>query len=309
MRRGSISRFVTLVLLALMPAVVGVVVCEGLVRNHPNTYRYKHEWMLAHAGDVKTLVLGASQNYAGICPEMLDSAFNLANVSQHYEHDWALLKQYGDRLKSLKTIIISIDDCMPFEGPMEEQADEFRVTSYQLYMNYHKHSSLSKYGAEIFHYDIFRRKLDRVFAHNLSVDCDSLGQSQSFFTPKKFNLRQMHKSASLTLKNHACRDRSHILGNVHYLCEIARWCKTHDVRLVLTTPPLWEGYVAILDPWQQHMTIAIAQQLSRIFGLEYYNHMTDTRFQGTDFHDASHLSKQGAQKFTAILKTEIHSTQ
>ena len=37
--------------------------------------------------------------------------------------------------------------------------------------------------------------------------------------------------------------------------------------------------------------------------------MTDTVFQGTDFHDASHLSKQGAQKFTAILKTEIHSTQ
>ena len=98
------KRFVKYLALFALPLLALLAAGEWLVRQYPNSYRYKAEWMDAHADSVQTLVMGASHIYYAIIPDSLaTNTFNLSNVSQLYEYDWFLLNRYGDRLKQLKS--------------------------------------------------------------------------------------------------------------------------------------------------------------------------------------------------------------
>lgn len=300
------KRFVKSILLFALPVVVLLGVGEGMVRCYPNSYRYKHEWMLRHGADVGTLVLGSSQMYADIDPALLPGrAFSLANVSQHYEQDWFLLSQYGLMMKSLTTVVIGLDDCMPFECRLEDAEDSYRATYYRLYMGHRKHALLSPYGMELFHPDQFRRKLEHMFAGKSAVECDSLGQASGFITLDKFNGKTMNRLASNTWQRHRCRDRRAVVDNMRYVDSIALWCNSHGVRLVLVTPPLWEGYIGMMDGWQRAAIDSLGHAKARQHGALYFNHMGDTGLDSLDFHDPDHLSLQGAAKFTRLLASQL----
>ena len=88
-----------------LPWLILSVLTEVYVESLPNIARDKHQWMLQHAEEVKTLVLGHSHTLYGIRPDMLgEGAFSLAQQSQTYRYDRYLLTHYP--LKELKTIIL-----------------------------------------------------------------------------------------------------------------------------------------------------------------------------------------------------------
>lgn len=298
------KRFLKLSLLFALPVLLVLCVCECLVRCHPNSYRYKHEWMMEHRRDVNTLILGASQAYAGIKPDLLDDcAFNLANVSQHYEHDWWLLSHYGEEMPRLKTVILTLDDCMPFEGPLEDAVESYRATYYRLYMGHDKHSWVSRWGLECINVTQFRAKLNRVVAGNTSLDCDSLGWGTTFGGKKKCDETTMRRLALNTWERHRCRDRSMISYNMQFVDSVGQWCLAHGVQLVLVTPPLWQGYVReVMDPWQRGAVDSLGRATAQKHQALYLNCMDDTTYTIADFHDADHLSPSGAAKFTARIK-------
>ena len=79
----------------LLSVIFFLGVGEYLARQAPNPYKYKEEWMQIHHSEVNTLVLGGSQCFYGIKPELLSGvSFNLANVSQGLKYDLFLLKRY-----------------------------------------------------------------------------------------------------------------------------------------------------------------------------------------------------------------------
>lgn len=71
-------------LLLTFSALVTLTLAAGecYVRHLPNPARDKHEWMLAHSREVRTLVLGSSHTFYGLDPALLGPhAFSLAQVS------------------------------------------------------------------------------------------------------------------------------------------------------------------------------------------------------------------------------------
>lgn len=304
-------RFVRNIMLFALPLVLLLALGEALVRHYPNSYRYKSQWMDQHADSVQTLLLGASHIYYAVVPDSLGQAtFNLSNVSQLYEYDWFLLDHYGARLKRLRNLVLAVDDTSPFDAPMEQLPEDwYRCIYYRLYMGYDKHSLCSKYGFELSSYSTFRRKLMPAVRYAVSgqatLDCDSLGFGTAFVTPQRFDSLAMQHDSDIALERHRCKNWQYVQHNSQYLFKIAQWCQQRGVRLVIITTPMWHGYYDKVGRRQLDAMHDIAQQCVMRYGAVYRDYMRDSRFQGTDFHDGDHLSRQGAEKFTRILRNEV----
>ena len=298
-------------MLFLLPLLMLLLVGEWFVRLYPNSYRYKTEWMDAHADSVRVLMLGASHVYYGIVPgQLAANSFSMANVAQPYECDWFLLDKYADRLTHLTDVVLSVDDSSPFDLPLEQLPNDWhRCIYYRLYMDYGKHSQWSKYGFELASLSSYRRKiasaLEWVVTGEPHLDCDSLGAYAPSETTEEFDSLYMLNRSKVILERHRCKDWSQVDKNCAYLYRIADWCKQHRVRLHLVTMPLWRGYYDKIDPKQRERMHQIARHCVEQYGATYHDYMRDTRFWGEDFQDCDHLSPQGARKFTRILREDI----
>lgn len=305
------ARFVKYLIIFALPLVLLAAAGEALVRHYPNSYSYKSQWMDRHADSVQTLLMGASHIYYAVIPDSLAPAsFNLSNVSQLYEYDWFLLNRYAARLTSLRNLVLVVDDCAPFDAPMEQLPEDwYRCIYYRLYMDYDKHSRWSKYGFELSSYPTFRRKLVPALRYALAgqatIDCDSLGFGTAFGTPERFDSLAMQHDSDIAIERHRCKDWALVERNRDYLSKIARWCQQRGVRLVLVTTPMWQGFYRQIGQRQLDVMHSLAQQCVDRYGAIYKDYMRDARFQGTDFHDGDHLSRQGAEKFTRILRDEM----
>ena len=304
-------RLVKYLIIFALPIILLLVLGEALVRHYPNSYRYKVQWMEQHADSVRTLLMGASHIYYAVIPDSLGAdVFNLSNVSQLYEYDWFLLNRYANRLSNLRNLVLVIDDSSPFDAPMEQLPEDWhRCIYYRLYMDYDKHPLWSKYGFELSSYSTFRRKLFPALHYALTgqavVDCDSLGFGTAFATPERFDSLAMQHDSDIAIERHRCKDWSLVENNRAYLFKIADWCKQRGVRLVLVTTPMWQGFYTQINRRQLNVMYDLAQQCVLRYGAVYKDYMRDERFQGTDFYDGDHLSRQGAEKFTRILRDEM----
>src|SRR5690606_14956820 len=90
-----------------IPILLSLLFLEVFVRQIPNDYSYKRDYLDKNANLVETLFLGNSHIYFGINPEhMGPNTFNGAHISQSLDYDYKILSKYQDRWKELKFIII-----------------------------------------------------------------------------------------------------------------------------------------------------------------------------------------------------------
>lgn len=302
------KRYLTKTILFLSLIAVVLALSEGVVRHYPNSYRFKHEWMEANAPKVKTLILGNSHTYYAVMPALLsDSTFSLANVSQTPEYDYWLLEKYIDRTPNLKTVIMAADEINLFDPEIEEGVEWHRSIYYNVYMDYPKHAFNPKYSFELSSIETFNMKLQPaikyLFTGKTHVDCDSTGFGCNYATPKAFNQTWMTSNAKKIYNSN--KDSHAIEYNAAYLYKIASLCHKRGIRLVLVTTPVWAEYMKLFDKHRFDEIHETAARCVNKYGAEYHDYMNDTRFNGTDFYDGGHLSQQGAEKFTAILKEEL----
>lgn len=307
----TMKRFLkySILFLALLAILLGC--CEVIVRNMPNSYTYKNDWMQENAQRVKTLVLGGSHNYYGVMPsEIGDSVFNLANVSQGHEYDYFLLTKFQKKLISLKNLVIIIDESNIFDPPFEDDDREwFRAIYYKIYYGYPKHSDFSIYNFEISNFSSFNQKFPKavkyLFTGKTSPDCDSLGWGCTFFAPEKFDTTAMTAAAKKVIERHRCKNWANVDYNVQYLNRIGDWCKHRGVNLIVITTPMWDKFIEMTSHKQIAVMRKVINDFTTAYGAKYKDYLLDPRFQGIDFNDPDHLSDVGAKKFSHILKQDF----
>jgi len=297
---------VFLVMVALLMAV-----CELIVRNAPNSYTVKDQWMQANASQVKTLVMGGSHTYYGVMPsEIGDSVYNLANVSQGHEYDYFLLTKFEAQLTNLKNLVIIIDESNIFDPPFEEDDKEwFRGIYYKIYYDYPKHSNFSIYNFELSNFSSFNQKFPKaveyLFTGKTQQDCDSQGWGCTFKAPEKFDTTAMLAAAKKTIERHRCKNWDNVNYNVQYLNKIGDWCKQRHVNLVVITTPMWSEFVDMTSEKQLSTMYSVIDAFTKRYNATYKDYLRDSRFQQLDFHDPDHLSDIGAKKFSRILKQDF----
>lgn len=296
------KKFVTRFVLFLLPAIIFLTVAELYVRSIPNTYTFKDQWMWKHGQDIQTLVLGNSHAYYDMNPSVMgDGVFSLANVSQRLEHDLFLLKRYEKACPQLHTVVAVVDNSNLFDIPMEEE-EPARLTYYQLYMGYDKHSVCSRYGFELANIFSFWQKVGNHLRKE-PLACDSLGWGIAYNTDK----RPQDALSPERLSMHNLRSWKDVVPNVQAIFELATWCKEHQLRLIIVQTPVSKMYQEEIPAIQKTYLQFVMNCCRLRYGALIADFSDDGTFIPTDFFDADHLSSQGAEKFSIKMKALLEN--
>ena len=164
-------RFLRTIGIGVAVAAVLLGGAEWIAESIPNSYVYKREYMEAHGGEIKTLILGSSNAYDGLNPSELPAAFNLANSSQTLEDDYRLLAKYIDGMDSLETVILGLG-----YHSLGEAQETHRKTYYTIYMDLYPRWPISKNSFEVFNLELLTKKIIKYAVSRDVTRCDSLGQ-------------------------------------------------------------------------------------------------------------------------------------
>ncbi|MBQ5540938.1 MAG: DUF1574 family protein, partial [Bacteroidales bacterium] len=142
--------------------------------------------------------------------------------------------------------------------------------------------------------------------HKGSNDFDNFGWGTAYGLSKKDMASWNNGSeADAAVKRHTAKNFDYVEKNYKCLKEIAEFCKSRNIKLVLVTTPCWHTYYDNLGQEQLSKVYELTQKLTDEYGCQYFNYLKDNRFVAEDFYDSNHLSDVGAEKFTKMLKDTL----
>lgn len=290
-----------------LPLIIGFFSIEHLIRQVPNPYKYKYNWMQKNAENVETLIFGSSHTYFGIRPEYFTcKAFSLANPAQELKFDLFLLNYWSDRYKKLKTVICPISFFSFFWEGLENSSSSFRCRYYKIYMDCNLYSDFSMYNLELSNLATAQTKIDRLFIEDDAPGCNKYGWGTLYKLSIK-NIKEWNDGteAEAAIKRHTAENWDYIEQNYSYLKDIAEFCRSRHIQLVLITTPCWHTYYDHLNKEQLSKMYSLTHKLVNQYKFLYLDYLKDKRFVAEDFYDSNHLSDIGAIKFTKILDHDI----
>lgn len=276
---------------------------EYFVRQIPNSYKYKNDWMLSHGSSVRILILGNSHNYFGINSKWLgDSVFNAANVSQTYDRDLFLLNHFIPYCPHLKTVILNVDYSNLFDLPLE-QTEKFRCAYYHIYMQYPVSFTDLKNRFELGHTTALLEKVAKAI-EGKSISYDSLGWCTGYDGSNDEPVTKT--SIAERVKKLRCTDYQNYCKNVDLLVKIASFCKRKNLNLVVISTPLYPQYAYNTGHYEKNLLkLAIRRLLQSMPQAKYYDFSVDSKLGLEHFHDCDHLNAGGAFIFSRQLSVII----
>lgn len=301
------QKFIKHSFIFILPFVMAIILFEILLRDIPNDYSYKNDYLDSKSNEIEVLFLGSSHVYYGINPEYSKfKSFNASHISQSLNFDLAILEKYHNNWSNLKYIVIPVDYFSMFTTLMNGK-EKWRVKNYSIYYNIHE-ESFYKCNFEIFNNSLKTNwnRLKSSYCNNLTdVTCNKLGWGTNYNSENNKDLIQTGITAA---KRHTVKSNNHLCfeDNVKTLNSLIGFAKNNKVTIIFYTSPAYKTYVNNLEQKQLKKTINfVSQKTSKNSNLVYYNLLNDKSFIAEDFYDADHLNEKGAKKLTVIMDSLI----
>ena len=88
------NKFITKLIIFCLPILLGTLVLEVLLRNIPNDYSQKKEYLDENSSEIETLILGSSHSFYGLNPKYFSSkTFNASHISQSLNYDYKIINK------------------------------------------------------------------------------------------------------------------------------------------------------------------------------------------------------------------------
>ncbi len=292
-----------------LPLLIIAIIMEILLRNIPNDYLLKKQYLDNYASEIETLILGSSHSLYGLNPEFFSSnTFNASHSSQSLDYDYKIFKKYQSEFKNLKTIVLPIS-YFSLYFKLETGVEPWRVKNYTLYYDINSHNIVSY--SEILSHKLsknVKRLLSYFIFGNSAISCTNLGWSMNYNSKKAQDLLETGKTAAKRHINYINSDKNQQIfqENILILESIMQWSNKNNVKILFLTPPAFETYCQNLNLEQLNVTIkTITGICSNYNNCIYFNLLSDPNFVSEDFYDADHLSEIGAEKLSKIINKKI----
>lgn len=297
------KKFLSRVTLFFM-IIAALLICgEYVVRRIPNAYATKREAIAKYGHGTETVVLGSSHTYYGVVADSMPNTLNLANISQAFEYDYRVLDRYIDSLPSLRRVIIPVSYFSFFDAPFETTDNRNLETYYRLYLDIDKYHRLSRADFEICSFPSYSGKLKSFLMHKQGPQTSSKGFGLDYLG------RQNEEHIKSTAQTAAERHSNMANGNEAYqrlwFEKLIEMCIDRGVQPLLITTPVTRYYAKLLDNKQVERTRYLVQLYRQKYSLPYYDFSEAEGFTYDDFHDADHLNRDGAIKFTRLLNSAL----
>jgi hypothetical protein len=299
------KQFLKKTLLFGIPIIVCIVIMELVLRNIPNDYSYKRNYLDQNSNQIETLFLGSSHSLYAVNPEYLNSnSFNAAHVAQSLDYDVEILKKYANQMDKLKYIIVPID-YFSLYNRLETGVEYWRIKNYTIYYGFDKSSGFvenlellnGKWSENSF------RVYKYLWKKKSEISCNQRGWGTNYNSKNKQDLFVTAKAAA---KRHAKKSISFFDENVKIVDEIISIAKSKNVKVIFYTCPAYKTYVSQLNKEQLQKTYTTIKKIAHSnANVSYYEFLSDKSFDAKDFYDADHLNEIGAEKFSKKMDSII----
>jgi hypothetical protein len=286
---------------------------EYLLRQIPNDYSFKKEYLDKHANDIQTLVLGASHGYFGINPVYFSTnTFNACHVSQSLNYDLEILKKYQDDFSHLETIILPISFATLW-AKLDISTESWRIKNYMIYYNINTSHTFSDYTELLSNrMTINIKKLTDYYIKKKREEVSTeLGWNVLF---KSGNEQELEKTGKIDALKHyvgnifSFEKLALYNENLTLLNSLAKFCDNKQVKVIFFTPPAYKSYRENLNKEQSDKTIeTMTKFVNEHPNCLYINLSDDPDFEAEDFYDADHLNEIGAEKLSKKINAIIEN--
>lgn len=285
---------------------------EILLRNIPNDYEFKKEYLDKNSPEIETLILGSSHSFYGFNPVYFtNKTFNASHISQSLNYDFEIIKKYDYDFKQLKTIVLPISYFTLFTK-LDAGPESWRIKNYILYYGLKTSNSYTDYS-EVLCNKInvnLKRLVSYYIKRKPAISCTNFGWGTNYKSENARDLIESGKTAAIRhsqdINDIKCKNILRV--NELTLSSIIAWCKNRNIRIVLLTPPAFKSYRQNLNETQLNVTIEIAKRIDLDNNnCIYLNLLNDSNFVAKDFYDADHLSEIGAEKLSNLINEKINN--
>ncbi|WP_373524254.1 hypothetical protein [Aquiflexum sp.] len=286
-----------------IPVFLGLVVIEMALRNVPNTYKLKNDYLIENSNEIEVLILGNSQTFYGLDPQFISAkAFNAAHISQLFSQDKQLWEKYFPNMPKLKYLVISFS----IQSFYDQGGDlPFIHKNYVLYYGFSNQIGW-KYGLELTALPM-RANLIRLIKNIQDGEIDypssPLGFGLGYKTGGSINLETNAKEA---IARHLLLNGKIIEEELKALEAIVRSASQKEIQTILLATPVSKQYYSFVPQTVIQEVENIASMLSENNQLvTYMNWNQHPDFRDKDFYDADHLNDAGARKLSLLLDKEL----
>jgi len=291
-------------MLFILPIAVLAVIFEVALRNIPNNYSYKNNYLDKNSKDIQVLILGSSHSFAGIDPTYLSfNSFNAAESSQTLEFDYQIFKKYDDKWNNLKYIILPVD-YFSFTSNLSASIESWRIRYYELYYKINITGNILNTFQVSSNLRVNLQKLrDFNFKNKSNITCSALGRDLSYNSGRK---RDLYSTAIAAAHQHRAINNQYLKENIIALQSIIKLAAKHNVKVILYMSPAYKTYVQQLNRQQLDNVINVTKNIaSANRNAMYVNLLNDSTFKKVDFFDADHLNEIGAKKLTKKIDSLV----
>jgi Protein of unknown function (DUF1574) len=292
-----------------LPIIIIGGLMEFMLRQIPNVYRYKYDYLNKNSNKIEVLILGSSHSFFGINPIYTKmKSFNASHVTQTLDYDLEILKKFENKWADLRYIVLPISYFSLFEK-IESSKEAWRTKDYCMYYKI-RTSKYLPYYTEMLSGQLITN-YQRLYSYYLkktdNIACSELGWGTSYNSKTAQNLIESGKEAAI---------RQTITNDKYYkemilvLDSIVDFAKKRKIELILFTPPAFKSYRDNLDQNQINRTVqTIVDLVNRCNNCSYYNFLEDKSFISSDFYDADHMNEIGSKKLTLKIDSIIENIQ
>jgi tetratricopeptide (TPR) repeat protein len=274
--------------------------------------------LIENRENIEGIITGLSYFDVGIDEKELKKSFaNLAMSSQDLFYDYAMLKHVVDEVgtPNLKQVIIGLSNySFRYDLSLTQnlQTKEKPKIYYPILRMLHNYANQFK---EINEYDSLLKKCDDLFKADYFIKIykcskDMFNMSWDHMLKKTFNstnLSEEEKQREIYMAQRWNHNYPHtIQENIEIFREMLCYLKDKNIKVTIITNP-------VTDFYKNHFPQNCIEQFEGIIG-NFKTEFDFTFINGynincfdNDFYDASHLNKQGAQKFTYIINESIEN--
>lgn len=292
----------------VLPLGLFFCISEYCLRQVPNDYKYKNDWLTKNAQKIEVYVLGSSHTYFGIEPSQFHLfTFNGAHTSQDLEYDHFLLEKFEQKMDSLKWVILPISYSSLFSAGIDSGQEKWRVKNYTIYYDCPYHRFEPQFALECYDYHFMSKLWSVIFSNEAYVYCNELGRGLKYARENR-DENGWKESGLIAAKRHTITQikEENINKNITFVNDIISICRKHNACLLLLTTPTYHTYQEKLNQEQLARMTQICDSISSVHeDVIYDNWLNHTDFTEDDFYDADHLNEYGANKLSVLLDSVI----
>lgn len=297
-----------------MPLVLLAGVLENMIRNIPNSYSYKKNYLDKNAGNIEVLIFGDSHAYNGVNPEMISkNAFNAAFGSQSLDYDIKIFNKYKNDLEKLKIIVF----CISYHSLITDlkfRGEDWRIKNYLIYFGLKGENDELRYKYEIF---TNRQHINIINLFNYYIKGkDNIISTKLGWAPLTDQIQEEAKTLqegkeravfhTFDIYSNECRKI--YAEHKKNLVELFEYCTNNGIEVILLELPAYQSYYNNLASGQlSQLEDTLNDFTSRFTNVHYINWLKDTDFLDDDFANIDHLNVKGANKLSVKLDMFIRS--